>query len=83
MTRRLCTMHTYSSILKGEYKMGGKTSSTVKNRYNAKAYDQIPLRVKKGEKEIIQKRAEHLGKSVNGYIVELIEADIKQSNRKF
>lgn len=59
--------------------MGGKTSSTVKNRYNAKAYDQIPLRVKKGEKEVIQKRAEQLGKSVNGYIVELIEEDIGKS----
>lgn len=78
----LYTMHTYSSILEGDIQMGGKTSTTVKNRYNAKAYDQIPLRVKKGEKEIIQKRAEQLGKSVNGYIVELIEADIEQSNQR-
>ena len=28
--------------------MGGKTSTAIKNRYNAKAYDQIPFRVKKG-----------------------------------
>ena len=61
-------------------KMGGKTSTTVKNRYNAKAYDQIPLRVKKGEKDVIQKRAEQLGKSVNGYIVDLIEEDIEKSD---
>lgn len=60
--------------------MGGKTSSTVKNRYNAKAYDQIPLRVKKGQKEIIQKRAEQLEKSVNGYIVDLIEKDLSDSD---
>lgn len=56
--------------------LGGKTSSAVKNRYNAKAYDQIPFRVKKGQKEIIQKRAEQLGKSVNGYLNDLIEADL-------
>ena len=30
--------------------MGGKTSTAIKNRYNAKAYDQIPFRVKKGKK---------------------------------
>ena len=60
--------------------MGGKTSSAVKNRYNAKAYDQIPLRVKKGEKEIIQKRAEKLGKSVNSYITDLIAEDLNKSD---
>ena len=58
--------------------MGGKTSSAVKNRYNAKAYDQIPLRVKKGEKEIIQKRAEKLGKSVISYITDLIAEDLNK-----
>ena len=60
--------------------MGGKTSTAVKNRYNAKAYDQIPLRVKKGEKEIIQKRAEKLGKSVNSYITDLIAEDLNNSD---
>lgn len=62
--------------------MGGKTSSTVKNRYNAKAYDPIPLRVKKGQKELIQKHAERLGKSVNGYIVDLIETDMQKEETK-
>ena len=56
--------------------MSGKTSSAAKNRYNAKAYDQIPLRVKNGQKEIIQKRAEQLNKSVYGYITDLIEEDL-------
>ena len=60
--------------------MSGKTSSAAKNRYNAKAYDQIPLRVKKGQKEIIQKRAEQLDKSVNGYITDLIEDDLAGSD---
>ena len=58
--------------------MGGKPTTAVKNRYKAKAYDQIPLRVKKGEKEIIQKRAEKLGKSVNSYITDLIAEDLNK-----
>ena len=48
------------------------------NRYSKKAYDDVRLRVKKGQKEIIQKRAEELNKSVNSYIVDLIEEDLKR-----
>lgn len=54
----------------------GKTSAEVKDRYNKKAYDDVRVRVKKGQKEIIQKRAEQLNKSVNGYITDLIEEDL-------
>ena len=46
-------------------------------KYNAKAYDRIEIKVKKGQKEVIQKRAEKQGKSLNSYIVALIEADEK------
>jgi len=46
------------------------TSSAVKDRYNAKAYDEIKIRVKKGEKDIIKADAQRLGKSVNKYIVD-------------
>ena len=46
----------------------GKTSSAVKNRYNAKAYDQIQVRVPKGRKDEIQAHAETNGESVNGFI---------------
>ena len=49
-------------------------------KYNAKAYDRIEIKVKKGQKEIIQKRAEHLNKSVNGYITDLIEEDLAGSD---
>lgn len=55
---------------------GGKTSTAIKNRYNAKAYDQIPFHVKKGKKEVIQKRAEKMCKSVNSYITDLIAEDL-------
>ena len=50
----------------------------VKERYNKKAYEDIRLRVKKGEKEKIQARADKLQKSINGYIVDLIEEDLKK-----
>lgn len=56
----------------------GKTSAEVKERYNKKAYEDIRLRVKKGEKEKIQARADKLQKSINGYIVDLIEEDLKK-----
>jgi predicted HicB family RNase H-like nuclease len=59
----------------------GKTSSAVKNRYNAKAYDPISLRVKKGEKERVAAYAAAQGKSLNGYIVDLIERDMQKSGK--
>ena len=46
----------------------GKTSSAVKNRYNAKAYDQIPVRVPKGRKADVEAYAKARGQSVNGLV---------------
>ena len=54
----------------------GKTSVEVKERYNKKAYEDIRLRVKKGQKELIQNKAAQENKSINGYIVDLIEKDM-------
>ena len=51
----------------------GKTSNAVKDRYNAKAYDDIRLRVPKGEKEKIQAFAESHGESLNGFLNRLNE----------
>ena len=45
----------------------GKTSSAVKNRYNAKAYDQLPIRLPKGQKATVQAAADDAGESVNQY----------------
>lgn len=47
-------------------------------KYNAKAYDRIEVKVKKGQKEIIQKKAESQNKSLNSYIVDLIEQDLNK-----
>ena len=46
----------------------GKTSSAVKGRYNAKTYDEIKIRVPKGQKDLIQAHAEAQGESTNGFI---------------
>lgn len=44
-------------------------------KYQKKAYDRIELKVKKGDKEKIQRRAAELGISVNAYISQLIQQD--------
>ena len=55
----------------------GKTSNAVKDRYNAKNYDDIRLRVPKGEKEKIQAFAEAQGETVNGFINRLISEALR------
>lgn len=57
-----------------------KAGGEAVNRYSKKAYDDLRIRVKKGEKEIIQARAKELNKSLNQYVTDLIKEDIKKSN---
>jgi len=56
----------------------GKTSSIVKDRYNAKVYEEIKVRVSKGKKEIIQAHAEARGESVNGFIKRAISETMER-----
>jgi predicted DNA binding CopG/RHH family protein len=56
----------------------GKTSTKSKNKYNAKAYDRIALSVKKGQREVIRQHAASKGLSLNGYINQLIDDDMKK-----
>ena len=54
-------------------------NSTIrKNKYNKKVYEQIPIRVKKGEKEWIMRCAQRHGMSANAFILKAIE-EYKQS----
>ena len=46
----------------------GKSSSTAKNKYNAKAYDRINLVVPKGKKDLIKEHSITMGESVNSFI---------------
>ena len=56
----------------------GKTSSKVKDRYNAKAYDEIKVRVKKGKKDIINAYATEHGMSVNDFINRAIDEKMER-----
>lgn len=65
----------------------GRTSSAVKDRYNAKAYDEIKLRVPKGQKDAIKAHADaYEGGSVNAFIQraikEAMERDSENSPRE-
>ncbi len=58
----------------------GKTSSAVKDRYNAKTYDEIKIRVPKGQKDLIQAHAEAQGESTNGFINRAISETMERDN---
>ncbi len=60
----------------------GKTSSKVKDRYNAKAYDEIKVRVFKGDKEKVKAHAENQGESLNGFIKRAIDETMKRDAKK-
>ena len=44
-----------------------KTSTTVKDRWNSQNYDDIRIRVPKGQKTTIQAAADEAGESINQY----------------
>lgn len=60
----------------------GKTSSKVKDRYNAKAYDTILTRLPKGQKVEIQAHAAAQGESVNGFVSRAISETMKRDKNK-
>lgn len=59
-----------------------KTAAEMKNAYAKKAYDDIRLQVKKGQKEKIRARADALGMSLQGYINKLIDDDMKTAGQQ-
>lgn len=50
-------------------------------KYNAKAYEQMPVRVSKGKKAIIQNHAEQNGESVNGFINRAIDETMERDKK--
>ncbi|MEG2045099.1 MAG: ribbon-helix-helix domain-containing protein [Clostridia bacterium] len=56
----------------------GKTSSASKNKFNKKTYDIVTVVVKKGNKEIIQKKAKQENKSTSEFIRDIIEKEINK-----
>ena len=59
----------------------GKTSSAVKDRYNAKTYDEIKIRVPKGQKDLIQAHAGAQGESTNGFINRAISETMERDGK--
>lgn len=51
----------------------GKTQTTAKNKYNAKAYDRITVTVKKGTQAKWKAKAAEQGISLNAYICSAVE----------
>lgn len=60
----------------------GKTSSAVKDRYNAKAYDEIKVRVPKNKKDEIKAHAESKGESVNAFINRAIDEAMDRDTKE-
>lgn len=54
-----------------------KASQKAVNKYIASKYDRINLITKKGQKEKYKEIAKSEGKSLNQYIIECIEKNIK------
>ena len=50
-----------------------RAAQAAVQRYEAKAYDKILVRVPKGRRDEIQAAAEAAGQSVNAYIVEAVD----------
>ena len=55
-----------------------QASNKAVQKYSAKAYDQIKVLVKKGERDKIKAYAESKGLSLNAYINKLIKEDMEQ-----
>ena len=49
-------------------------------RYNAKAYDEIKVRVPKGQKAELQAHAEQRNESLNGFINRAIDTQVERDN---
>ena len=59
-----------------------KAQQRAVSKYMKENYDEIKVRVEKGQKEIIKAHAESQGKSVNGFINEAIEEKMERDSKK-
>ena len=58
-----------------------KAQQRAVSKYMKENYDEIKVRVEKGQKEIIKAHAESQGKSVNGFINEAIEEKMERDSK--
>lgn len=55
-----------------------KPQTVASNKYNAKAYDNLRIVVKKGQKDVIQAHAAARGESINGFVNRAISEQMKR-----
>ena len=60
-----------------------KTSTTVKDRWNRKNYDDIRVRLPKGCKKAVEAHAQQIGESVNGLVNALLRAEMGLSEAEW
>ena len=61
----------------------GKTSNTVKDRWNRQHYEEIKVRLPRGRKADITAHAQSKGLSVNGLVGELLRADLNMTEEEW
>ncbi len=65
--------------MKRNYNSTAQKEATA--RYNKKTYDRIDLIVKKGQRQVIKDYAASQGKSLNRFILDLVEAEMNKANK--
>lgn len=61
----------------------GKTSNTVKDRWNRQNYEEVKVRLPRGRKADITTHAQSKGLSVNGLVGELLRADLNMTEEEW
>ena len=61
-------------MAQGAYILNGERAT--KDEYNRAKFDRFLVTVQKGERDKIKEHAKEAGKSLNAYIIGLIEADM-------
>ena len=61
----------------------GKTSNTVKDRWNRQNYEEVKVRLPRGRKADITAHAQSKGLSVNGLVGELLRADLNMTEEEW
>lgn len=59
-----------------------KSGQKAVDRYIAKNYDQFSIRFKKGQRDKFKEFAESQGKSLNALIIELLEKNMNEVQKK-
>lgn len=61
----------------------GKTSNTVKDRWNRQNYEEVKVRLPRGRKADITAHAQSKGLSVNGLVGELLRAALNMTEEEW